>query len=320
VRCPVLIGRAEPAALIAETVARLAGSGRGGALVMTGEAGIGKSRLAGHMSTVAARAGVQVVTGRALPTGIGGPLGPVAEVVMAVTRDRPAPADPELAPYLAVLASVVPPWREPGLPVPAEPVLITAEAVLRVLRWAMRGAGVVVILEDLHWADDATLAVARYLADHADEVPAALLATARTGDGRDDVASLLAAAGAQVIPVGRLTGDEVRAMVEACTGPGPRSEDLLATVTRAAEGLPLLVEDLPASVTSTRPPPPCSGPSTRPRACRCTGYASSTSSGPWRCFATPAVTASSRPGPRRSGPARWAWPPRSTSTWPRCSR
>ena len=246
-RCPILIGRAESAALIEETVARLAGTGRGGALVMTGEAGIGKSRLAGYMSTVAARAGVQVVTGRALPAGVGGPLGPVAEVVMAVTRDRAAPSDPELAPYLAVLASVVPPWREPGLPVPAEPVLITAEAVLRVLRWATRGAGVVVILEDLHWADDATLAVARYLADHADEVPAALLATARTGDGRDDVASVLAAAGARVIPVVRLTGDEVRAMVEACTGPGPRSADLLAAVTRAAEGLPLLVEDLLAT-------------------------------------------------------------------------
>ncbi len=81
-RCPILIGREEPAALIAGAVSRLAGPGRGGALVVTGEAGIGKSRLAGHMSDLAARAGVRVVTGRALPAGIGGPLGPVCEVVM----------------------------------------------------------------------------------------------------------------------------------------------------------------------------------------------------------------------------------------------
>jgi hypothetical protein len=63
--------------------------------------------------------------------------------------------------------------------------------VLRVLRWVAGGRGVVVIAEDLHRADDATLAVMRYLADHADEVPAVLLATIRTGEGRDDVASVL---------------------------------------------------------------------------------------------------------------------------------
>ena len=250
-RCPILIGQKEPAALIAGMVTRLAGSGRGGALVVTGEAGIGKSRLVGHMSAVAARAGVPVVTGRALPAGISGPLGPVAEVIMAVARDRPAPSDPDLAPYLAVLASVVPPWREPGRPAPAEPVLVTAEAVLRVLRWATQGAGVVVILEDLHWADDATLAITRYLADHADEVPAVVLATVRTGDGREDVPAVLAAAGAQVCPIGRLTDEEVRAMVAACTGPGAPGQDtaegVAETVVRAAEGLPLLVEDLLAT-------------------------------------------------------------------------
>ena len=136
VRCPILIGREEPAALIAGAVTRLAGPRRGGALVVTGEAGVGKSRLAGHMSAVAARAGVLAVTGRALPAGIGGPLGPVAEIVMAVTRDRPAPSDPDLVPYTAVLATVVPQWREPGRSAPAEPVLVTAEAVLRVLQWA----------------------------------------------------------------------------------------------------------------------------------------------------------------------------------------
>jgi hypothetical protein len=91
VRCPILIGREEPAALIAGAVNRLAGAGRGGALVVTGEAGVGKSRLAAHMSAMAGRAGFQVVTGRALPAGIGGPLGPATEIIMTVTRDRPAP-------------------------------------------------------------------------------------------------------------------------------------------------------------------------------------------------------------------------------------
>ena len=133
-RCPILIGRDEPAGLIAAAVRRLSRPGLGSALVVTGEAGIGKSRLAGHMSAAAAQGGVLVVTGRAMPAGIGGPLGPVAEVILAATRGRPAPVGEDLAPYLAVLASLVPHWRPPGWSAPAEPVLVTAEAVLRVLR------------------------------------------------------------------------------------------------------------------------------------------------------------------------------------------
>jgi hypothetical protein len=180
VRCPTLIGRQEPAGLIAGAVRRLTATGRGGALVVTGEAGIGKSRLAEHMSALAARADVRVVTGRAMPAGIGGPLGPIAEVIQDISRGRPVPADQELAPYLAVLATLVPHWRPPGWSAPAEPVLVTAEAVLRVLHWATEGRGVVVIAEDLNWADDATLAVTRYLADHPDEVP---VAAGRPGGG-----------------------------------------------------------------------------------------------------------------------------------------
>lgn len=246
-RCPILIGRDEPAGLIAAAVRRLSRPGLGSALVVTGEAGIGKSRLAGHMSAAAAQGGVLVVTGRAMPAGIGGPLGPVAEVILAATRGRPAPVGEDLAPYLAVLASLVPHWRPPGWSAPAEPVLVTAEAVLRVLRWAAEGRGVVLVAEDLHWADDATLAVTRYLVDHADEMPAALLVTVRTGEGRDDVAAVLASAGAQVCHLGRLTSDEARDMAMACAGHRSLPAEQVAAVVRAAEGLPLLVEDLPAT-------------------------------------------------------------------------
>ena len=231
------------------------GPGRGGALVLAGEAGVGKSRLAEHMRAVAVRARIRVVTGRALPAGIGGMLGPVAEVLLDVTRGLPAPDDEELTPYLAVLASVLPDWRRPGWPAPAEAVLVTAEAVLRVLRWATQGAGIVVILEDLHWADDATLAVVRYLVDHGGEVPMVLLATVRTGDGRDDVQAVLGAAGVQVCPIGRLNAEESRDMAIACAGPGSASGDRVAAVVRAAEGLPLLVEDLLATGDLGRLPP-----------------------------------------------------------------
>ena len=228
-------------------VRRLRADARGGTLVVVGEAGVGKTRLAEHMQEQAARAGVVAVTGRALPEAGGSPLRPFAEALLELTRGRPAPEEAGVAPYAAVLASLVPHWRAPGWSEPGEPPVVLAEAVLQVLRWATGGAGAVLILEDLHWADDATLAAARYLADHADDVPVLLLVTVRTGDGRDDVPVLLAAGGAQICPIGRLTDEQARAMALACAGAGSSRGDSVAAVVRDAEGLPLLVEDLLAT-------------------------------------------------------------------------
>jgi DNA-binding CsgD family transcriptional regulator len=247
VRCPIIVGREEPVSLLASALRRLRADARGGALVVAGEAGIGKTRLAQHLGEAAARAGITAVSGRALPAAGGSPLRPFAEALLELTRDRPAPQDDDLAPFAAALGSLVPHWRAPGWPVPDEPVVLMAEAVLRVLRWATGGAGAVVILEDLHWAEDATLAVARYLIDHADEVPVLLLGTVRTGEGREDVPVLLAAGGAQICPVGRLTDEQAGVMARACAGSGPWPAESIAAVVRDAEGLPLLVEDLLAT-------------------------------------------------------------------------
>jgi DNA-binding CsgD family transcriptional regulator len=233
--------------LIAGAVHRLHAHARGGALIVTGEAGIGKTRLAEHAGEAATRAGIAAVKGRALPEVGGSPLRPFAEALLELARDRPAPEDDDLACYATALASLVPHWRAPGWPVPDEPVVVMAEAVLRVLRWATEGAGAVVILEDLHWADDATLALARYLIDHADEVPVLLFATVRTGEGRADVPALMAAGGAHVCPIGRLTDEQAGAMARACAGPGSPPGESITAVVRDAEGLPLLVEDLLAT-------------------------------------------------------------------------
>jgi DNA-binding CsgD family transcriptional regulator len=247
VRCPILVGREGPVSLMGDAVRRLRGDACGGALLVVGEAGVGKTRLAEYLNDAAAQAGVRAVHGRALPEGVGGRLRPVAEVLLELARDRPAPGDAAMAPYVAVLASLVPHWRAPGWSTPAEPVVVTAEAVLQLLRWAAGDAGVVVILEDLHWADDATLAVTRYLVDHAGEVPALVFGTIRTGEGREDVRALLEAGGARVCPIGRLTQGEARDMARACAGAGSSLDDTIAAVVRDAEGLPLLVEDLLAT-------------------------------------------------------------------------
>ncbi|HUJ07184.1 MAG TPA: ATP-binding protein [Streptosporangiaceae bacterium] len=129
-RCPVLVGRSEPAALIDGAVRVLSARGDGGSLVLLGEAGIGKSRMAEQAGLAAQRAGLRVVTGRAAPGGLGGLLGPVAEVIGALARDQPPPEDPGLAPYLPVLAGIVPAWRAPGWSGPGEPLLASGRPTI----------------------------------------------------------------------------------------------------------------------------------------------------------------------------------------------
>src|SRR5205823_3129320 len=213
-----------------------------------GEAGIGKSRMAGHAAALARQAGVSVATGRAVAGLSVSPLRPVAEALMDAARGRPRPAGQDLAPYVAVLAGLVPAWRDAGWRHPAESPLVVAESVLRVLGELAAGGGMLLVVEDLHWADDATIEVVRYLADHVSEVAVGLVATVRTGEGRDGLIPLLSGGGARVCQLGRLPADQAAAMARACAGVSPDegggAGDLAARIARASEGLPLLVEDL----------------------------------------------------------------------------
>ena len=129
-RCPIIVGREGLLSLLASAVRRLRAEGRGGALVLVGEAGVGKTRLAEHAREAAGKAGIVTVTGRALPEAADGSLRPVAEALLGLTRDRPAPEDEDLAPYAAVIASLVPHWRAPEWSAPEEPVVVMAEAML----------------------------------------------------------------------------------------------------------------------------------------------------------------------------------------------
>jgi len=172
--CTQVIGRVEELSWLCGGLDRMGGSG-GSCMFLVGEAGIGKSRLVAEAIAEAGRRGVTTLAGRATATGTAVAYQPLTGALLQGLRSR----------HSAGVADALPPGLAAALPglvdgpaQPASPVLL-AEAVLRLARVLGDGRGVLLVLEDLHWADTETLAVIEYLADNAPSEPILVLATSR---------------------------------------------------------------------------------------------------------------------------------------------
>ena len=243
-RCPVFVGRDVELAVLAEICGQAA-SGRGACAVVTGEAGVGKTRLVTEAATGAREGGQVVLIGRSTPTDRVSPLRPLGEALLDGLRERRPPDDAVFGPYLPALGTLVPHWAAgPDFPAVPPPPVVLAEAVLRVLRWLSPDRGAVVVLEDMHWADRQTLAVLEYLADHVTAFPVAVVLTARSDEPGTPGLSSVLSRGAPHLHLAPLADSEVAVMAAACLGLDTAPEAILAGLRRNAGGLPLLVEDL----------------------------------------------------------------------------
>jgi len=250
VLCPVLVGR-RPEIQTLESALAGALAGHGGCAVITGEAGIGKSRLIRELAQMAADRQVLVATGRAVPASTSAPYRPVTEALLQLLRRRPVPDDPSLAPWLPHLTALLPgavaddPAARLGRGVDSQ--AVRGEAVLRLLR-RLGPDGLMVALEDLHWADPDTVSLVEYLADNAFGQPVLFAVSLRT-DPRSPASELArrqrGRPGIVHLPLGRLSEREVAEMIAACRS-GADDEER-SRVGRASEGVPLFVEELLAS-------------------------------------------------------------------------
>ncbi len=252
-----LIGRAAELGTLAEALDS-ASQGRGGLVLVRGEAGIGKTRLIDELAERAAPSHV-VLTGRAVPGG--GAYRPVAEALVGLLRSGTDVAPDALGPYRAPLSRVLPDWSEPGdqPPVPgADPALVLGEAVARFLAEVARERPCLLILEDLHWADADTHAVVVHLAAAVRGFPVLVVVSARDDEpGADSTTTLALTPGVVTLALGRLLDDAAAELATAVHG--PLDEATLRRLTDRADGLPLLVEDLSPQAAAGPVPPTFAG-------------------------------------------------------------
>lgn len=221
-------------------------------VVLEGEAGIGKTRLAQELLALLQSRGVPVASARCYEEEVDLAYGPWVELLRGATEqlaagDRLQVVAPlwlseaaRLAPELALHRPDLPP---PGpMDDPGAQSRFFAGVTQTVGALSQDGLPAVLFLDDLQWADAASLELLTYLAHRLQEHRLLLLVTWRSGESGDQPLQRLLA-GAQrshqalVLPLGRLSEEDVAALLQATAGDGAAAERLY----HETEGLPLFV-------------------------------------------------------------------------------
>jgi DNA-binding CsgD family transcriptional regulator len=233
--CPVLIGRA-PHLEGLERYLRQVVENRGQTLLVAGEAGVGKSRFVAEARERAAQHGMAVLEGHCFESHQSLPYGPLIDLLRAAApRERPAGSSMEqlveaIGPGALELVRILPeltplvPGRTPA-PAPEHSeqekhrlFRALADGVCRLA--AARPA--LVIVEDAHWSDDASLDFLGDLARQIATLPILLLVTYRDDEVSAALSKLLAGLDRQRLAaelrLARLDRAEVGEMLQAICG------------------------------------------------------------------------------------------------------
>jgi DNA-binding SARP family transcriptional activator len=189
-----LVGPREPLRRMARAALELP-SGGYRVLALTGVAGIGKSRLAAEVAARVHAGGGEVLYGRA-QRDVLTPCRPLVEALREyLAHDDGAAREllPELAPELAELAALVPELRR-VVPAPSGGLSSRriGDAIAALCGAIARARPVLIVLEDLQWADHATVALLRLLARATSGARLSVLVTLRDdAPVRSDLARVL---------------------------------------------------------------------------------------------------------------------------------
>jgi predicted ATPase len=162
-------------------------------VLLQGETGIGKTRLTTEFIGWAQAQGADVLVGRAFQTGRQLPYQPLIDVLRSQLEQGHAPDDLFSEVWLAELSRLLPELsdRYPDLPIPATDEALghnrLFEAMARLVQlWAARRP-LVLLLDDMQWADTATLDLVLYLARSLAEQPAPVLLLLNLRTGADSL-------------------------------------------------------------------------------------------------------------------------------------
>jgi DNA-binding CsgD family transcriptional regulator/tetratricopeptide (TPR) repeat protein len=249
-REPLVAREAELEQLLSVVGAVASGPGR--LVLLSGEPGIGKTRLAREVLTRARAGGHTVLAGRCFDQQMAVPFFPFTELLAAALAAAPASLKAGARQHWPELAYLVPEFSAENPQRLAGP-----EAQLRIFR-ATAGflhtlaeiAPLVLLLDDLHWADATSLGVLLFLGRHLAATRMLILGTYRDVDvGHQHpleatLRELVRERLVQEVRVGRMSIEGTAALVRARVGVATIPDDLVMLVHSRAQGNPFFTEEL----------------------------------------------------------------------------
>jgi tetratricopeptide (TPR) repeat protein len=251
------VGREQERELLRECLEE-AKSGQGRIVILAGPPGIGKTRTAREAGNEARQHGFVALAGNCYDREDAVPFVPFVEVLEVVLARAPSPAAIReiLGDQAAELSRLLPQVHRlfPDLPAPMQ---VSAEQARRMLFKAVvdlvdrqsASNPLLLLLEDLHWADEGTLSLLVHLARAMSSMPVMIIVTHRNDEidmkppltkALDELTRL---GTAEQIPLSGLQERDVAQMIELLSGhePSPALVDLIYSNT---DGNPLFVQEL----------------------------------------------------------------------------
>jgi DNA-binding CsgD family transcriptional regulator/tetratricopeptide (TPR) repeat protein len=259
VSSPELIGRTEELAALTAALER-AGTGEFGAILIAGEAGVGKTRLVAELERHAATADGRVLAGDCIELAEGElPFAPLTAALRPLARELgPAeldalPGREELARLLPELGDTGERWisRDSALDEPLAQARLF-EVLLALFTRLGEAGPVVLTIEDLHWADRSTRDFLSFLIRNAHDARLLLVCTYRSDELhrrhplRPFVAELDRRAVVERVDLAPLSREELRGLLVAILGEEP-SEALVGDMFERTDGNPFFAEELIAA-------------------------------------------------------------------------
>lgn len=239
---------------------------------LSGEAGIGKTRLAETFLAQARERGAQVFLARCYAGEAGLAYAPFIEGLSAALANPETAARLQSLPpgVLAEAGRLIPALlnagqrpadaTSPEIPVTGDGAQTRFFEALRQVIAALVGGPKpgILFLDDFHWADTASLDLLTYLARRLHSVPVMILATWRKESGDtthrlETLAGELNRSGQSLrLILNRMSSEDVQALVDGYPGmvPGQRSKDLAKRLYKESEGLPFVAVEYLSALTA----------------------------------------------------------------------
>jgi hypothetical protein len=246
---------------------RAAARGRGQVVVLTGEAGIGKTSLVAELARRATTSGARTAIGAGIDVGGETPFAVWLEMTRAlVATVRPVPRGLVWPRELNRLSDDL--GTRLGQPDPPAPVaapelerLRVFEAILRLVEWASADRPLLIAVDDAHRADRASLRLTAHIARRIATLPVFLVLTRRDHPARTELDALITDLASRQVPIaevglGPIPNADIAALATAVASglaSDGLSDDSIRRVVSAAEAIHCSLWNLPARLPPVRP-------------------------------------------------------------------